>query len=92
MPFGLKNATATYQQLVNKLFEPLTGQTMEVYVDDMIVKSMLDTEHDQDLRNTFNILRTFDMKLNPTKSVFGAQSAKFLRFKISSQGIEANSG
>jgi len=49
--------------LANKLSEPLIGQTKEVYVDDMIVKSMLDVEHDQDLRKTFEILRMFDMKL-----------------------------
>lgn len=45
MPFELKNVGATYQRLVNKLFEPLIGQTMEVYMDDMIMKSMLDTKH-----------------------------------------------
>ena len=48
MPFGLKNAGATYQRLVNKLFEPLIGQTMEVYVDDMIIKSKLESDHGGD--------------------------------------------
>ena len=47
MPFGLKNAGAMYQRLVDKLIEPLIGCTMEMYMDDIIVKSMLDTEHDQ---------------------------------------------
>ena len=56
MPFGLKNVGATYQRLVNKLFEPLIGQTMEVYVDDMIVKSKVETDHEGDLRKTFEIL------------------------------------
>jgi len=55
-PFELKNAGARYQRLVNKLFEPLIGQKMEVYVDDMIVKNMLDTKHGQDLWKTFDIL------------------------------------
>jgi len=57
MLFGLKNAGATYQRL-NKNFEPLIEQTMELYVDDMIVKSLLDVKHGQDLRKTFEILRT----------------------------------
>jgi len=59
-------------------------------MNDMIVKSMLDTEHDQDLWKTFNILRTFHMKLNPKKFVFGVRSGKFLGFMISSRSIQAN--
>ena len=84
MPFGLKNAAATYQRSVNKLFEPIIGRTMEVYVDDTTVKNMLDPEHGQDLRKIFDILRTFDMKLNPKKSRFRGRSGKFLGFMISS--------
>lgn len=49
MPFGLKNAGPTYQCLVNKIFKPLPGKTMEVYIDDMIVKSIRDVEHNRDL-------------------------------------------
>jgi len=71
MPFRSKNTEATYQWLVNKLFEPLISQTMEVYVDDMAVKSILDIEHGMDLRKTFDTLRTFGMKLNLKKCVFG---------------------
>jgi len=90
MPFGLKNIGTIYQRLVNKLFKPLIGRTIEVYEDDMIVKNLLDTKHGQHLRKTFDILRTFGMKLNPKKCVFGVQSGKFLGFIISSCGIEAN--
>ena len=54
MPFGLKNAKATYESLANKVFEPLIEHTMEVYVND--IKSMCDAEHGQDLRKTFEIL------------------------------------
>ena len=90
MPFALKNEGTTYQRLVNKLFEPLISQTMEVYVDDMIVKSMLDAEHEQDLLKTFDILRTYEMKLNPKRCMFGVRSGKFLGFMISSRGIKAN--
>ena len=88
MPFGLKNARATYQRLVNKVFGPLIG--LGVCVDGMIVKSMLDVEHNQDLRKAFEIFRTYSMKLNLKKCVFGVWSGKFLRFMISSRRIEAN--
>jgi len=90
MPFGLKNAGATYQRLVSKLFDPLIGQTIEVHVDDMIVKRKTDRNHSGDLRKTFDILRAFSMKLNPKKCVFGARLSKFRGFMISSRGIEAN--
>jgi len=90
MPFGLKNTRATYQRLVNKLFEPLIGKTMEVYVDDMIVKSKINGDHGHDLRKTFDILRAFSMKLNPKKCVFGVRLGKFLGFMTSSRGIKAN--
>ena len=63
MPFGLKNAGPTYQCLVNKIFEPLLGKTMEVYMDDTIVKTIQDAEHGRDLQGTFEILRTYDVKL-----------------------------
>jgi len=71
MPFGLKNAGATYQRLVNKVFEPLIGKTMEVYVDDMITKSVKEDDHTRDLEETFKLLRTYLMKLNPKKCTFG---------------------
>jgi len=75
MPIRLKNAGTTYQRLVNKLFEPLIGQTMEVYVNDMIVKSEAEEDYSSDLQKRFEILRAFKMKLNPKKCVFGIQSA-----------------
>ena len=90
MPFRLKNEGATYWCLVNKLIEPLIGQTMEVYVEDMIVKSKIEGDDSGDLRKTFDILRAFSMKLNPKKCIFGVRLGKFLNFMISSQGIEAN--
>jgi len=90
IPFGLKNAGATYQRLVNKLFKLLIGQTMEVYVDDMIVKSKTEGDHTRDPQKMFDILRAFNMKLNPKKCVFGVRWGKFLGFMISSRSIEAN--
>ena len=90
MPFGLKNVGATYQCLVNKLFEPLIGQTIEVYIDDMIVKCKTEGDHGDYLRKMFDILRAFSMKLNPKKCIFGVRSGKFLIFMIISHGIEVN--
>jgi len=63
---------------------------MEVYVDDMIVKSKSDIDHNHDLRRTFDILQAFNMKFNPKKCMFGVQSGKFIGFMISSRRIEAN--
>ncbi|XP_059436627.1 uncharacterized protein LOC132169643 [Corylus avellana] len=90
MPFGLKNACATYQRLVNKMFQEQIGKNMEVYVDDMLVKSKLWIDHVTDLQEAFRILKRFKMKLNPTKCAFGVSSGKFLGYMVSSRGIEAN--
>ncbi|CAL8995976.1 unnamed protein product [Prunus brigantina] len=90
MPFGLKNAGATYQRLVNSIFAPLIGNTMEVYVDDMLVKSRTTDQHIPNLSAVFTILKQYKMRLNPTKCAFGVASGKFLGFMISQRGIEAN--
>ncbi|XP_059432543.1 uncharacterized protein LOC132165870 [Corylus avellana] len=90
MPFGLKNAGATYQRLVNRMFQEQIGKNMEVYVDDMLVKSKLQMDHVTDLQEAFKTLKRFKMKLNPTKCAFGVSSGKFLGYMVSSRGIEAN--
>ena len=90
MPFGLKNAGATYQRLVNHVFCPQIGWNVEVYVDDMLVKSLDEGKHLDDLQETFNTLRRYNMKLNPNKCAFGVASRKFLGFMVSHRGIEAN--
>ena len=90
MPFGLKNAGATYQWLVNHMFRPQIGWNVEVYVDDMLVKRLDEEEHLDNLQKTFDTLKRFSMKLNPSKCVFGVSSGKFLRFMVSHRGIEAN--
>ncbi|GMH18433.1 hypothetical protein Nepgr_020274 [Nepenthes gracilis] len=90
MPFGLKNAGATYQCLVNKMFEAQIGRNVEVYVDDMLVKSKVTSNHISDLDETFQVLRRHGMKLNPAKCAFGVTSGKFLGFIVSQRGIEAN--
>ena len=90
MPFGLKNVGATYQRLVNKMFNKQIGRNMEVYVDDMLVKSKEELAHLDDLKETFTSLKKYQMKLNPSKCVFGVASSKFLGFMVSQRGIEAN--
>jgi len=90
MPFGLKNTGATYQRLVNMMFEEQIGKTMEVYVDDMLVKSKQVGDHVCDLEEMFRILRSYLMKLNPLKCAFGVASGKFIGFMVNNRGIEAN--
>jgi hypothetical protein len=90
MPFGLKNAGATYQRMVTKMFSKLLGKTVEVYIDDMVVKSIKSTDHVEDLRRLFEILRRHNLKLNATKCAFGVGSGKFLGFLVTQRGIEAN--
>lgn len=90
MPFGLKNAGATYQRLMNKMFAHQIGRNVQVYVDDMLVKSLREQDHLKDLQETFNTLRSYNMKLNPSKCVFGVTAGKFLGFMVSHRGIEVN--
>ena len=90
MPFGLKNARATYQRLVNKIFAELLGVSMEVYIDDMTVKSAKAQDHVMLLDQTFSILRQTNMMLNPSKCTFVVRAGKFLGFMVSQRGIEAN--
>ena len=77
MSFGLKNTGATYQRLVNHMFHPQIGQNVEVYVDDMLVKSLDREKHLDDLQETFDTLKQYNMKLNPSKCAFGVSSSKF---------------
>ena len=83
MPFGLKNAGATYQRLVNKMFSNQIGRNMEVYMDDMLVKSKEELTHLDDLKEMFAMLKQYQMKLNPSKCAFGVASRKFLGFMVS---------
>ena len=90
MPFGLKNAGATYQRLVNRMFQKQIGASMEVYIDDMLVKSTTAELHITHLLEAFQILREYNMKLNPAKCAFGVSAKKFLGFIVNNPGIEAN--
>ena len=90
MPFRLKNARATYQRLVTKMFRPLLEKTMEVYIDDMLIKSKERPDHATHLQQVFDLLRTYGMKLNPVKCAFGVSAGRFLGFMMTRRGIEAN--
>ena len=90
MPFGHKNAGATYQRLVNRMFQKQIGATMEVYIDDMLVKSTTADLHIAHLSEAFQILRNYNMKLNLAKCAFGVSAGKFLGFIVNHRGIEAN--
>ncbi|PKA65476.1 RNA-directed DNA polymerase like [Apostasia shenzhenica] len=91
MPFGLKNAGATYQRMIDAVFRDQRGRNLEAYVDDILVKSKTLEGHLGDLRETLDTLRRFNLKLNPTNCTFGAASGKFLGYLVSARGIEANS-
>ena len=90
MPFGLKNAKATYQRLVSKMVSKQIERNMEVYVDDMLVKSKKEFAHLDDFQETFTTLRRYHMKLNPSKCTFRVVSRKLLGFMVSLRGIESN--
>ena len=91
MSFELKNACATYQKLMTKIFKPLIDQTMEVYIDEIVVKSGTRDEHAQYLEETFHLMRAYNMMLNPAKCVFGVNAGKFLGFMVTQRGIKVNS-
>nr|CAN69501.1 hypothetical protein VITISV_024145 [Vitis vinifera] len=76
MPFELKNAGATYQRLMTNIFKPLIGRTVEVYIDDIVVKSKTQSEHAQHLVETFLLMRAYNMKLNSAKCAFGVNTER----------------
>ena len=90
MPFGLKNAGSTYQRMMTRMFKPQLGKNIEVYIDDMVVKSKVVFEHMGDLGSIFEILRKQKLHLNASKCSFGVGSGKFLGYMVAHQGIEVN--
>ena len=73
MPFGLKNAGSTYQRMMTRMFESLLGKNIEIYIDDMVVKSKVVSEHLGDLQVIFEILRSYKLRLNASKCSFGVR-------------------
>ncbi|XP_052312432.1 uncharacterized protein LOC112328962 [Populus trichocarpa] len=90
MPFGLKNAGATYQRAMVTLFHDMMHKEIEVYVDDMIAKSKREEDHVEVLRKLFERLRKYELRLNPVKCSFGVKSGKLLGFVVSDRGIEVD--
>lgn len=86
MPFDLKNVRVTYQRLVNQMFKWQVGKIVEVYVDNMLVKSLQVEDHLTYLVEMFNILHMYGMKLNPNKYAFGVSSGKYLGFMVTRRG------
>nr|ABF99143.1 retrotransposon protein, putative, Ty3-gypsy subclass [Oryza sativa Japonica Group] len=90
MPFGLKNAGATYQRMIQRCFSTQIGRNVEAYVDDVVVKTKHKDDLIADLEETFASIRAFRMKLNPEKCIYGVPSGKLLGFMVSQRGIQAN--
>ena len=90
MSFGLKNVGSTYQRMMMRMFESLLGKNIEIYIDDMVVKSKVVLEHLGDLQVIFEILRSYKLRLNASKCSFGVGSGKFLGYMVTHKGIEVN--
>ncbi|CAN6542591.1 unnamed protein product [Malus baccata var. baccata] len=90
MPFGLKNAGATYQRVMNAIFHDLIGHNMEVYIDDIVVKSKTEEQHLIDLRHALTRMRVHKLKMNPKKCAFGVRAGNFLGFLVHQRGVEVD--
>jgi hypothetical protein len=88
LKFGLKNVSATYQNVMNLIFHDLLGIILEIYIDDVIVKSDSMNHHLADFRLALERMCRYRLKMNPLKCVFGASTGKFLGFIIHENGIE----
>jgi hypothetical protein len=90
MPFGLKNAGATYQRCMQACLKEQIGRNSEVYVDDIVIKTAKADSLLDDLRKTFTNLDRYNIKLNPKKCSFGVPTGQLLGYLISERGIEGN--
>ena len=90
MPFKLKNAGSTYQRMMTRMFEPRRGKDIKVYIDDVVVKSKVESKHIGDLETIFEILRRHKLRLNATKCSSGVGSSKFLGYMVTHRRIEVN--
>jgi len=91
MTFGLKNDGATYQRVINLIFHDLLGIILEVYIDDIVIKSANLDHHLADLRLALERMRRYGLKMNPLKCAFGVSAEKLLGFIIHEKGIEIDS-
>lgn len=92
MPFGLKNAGATYQRAMTAMFHDMLHDTVEDYVDDLVVKSKTRGSHLADLKRVFERCLKYNLKMNPLKCAFGVTAGKFLGFLVHRQGIDIDPG
>lgn len=90
MSFGLKNAGATFQRLVDKVFKTQINRNVEVYVNDILIKSKERKSHAKDIKDTFDNLRNSGIKIKPSKCIFGVNKGKFSVYIITSEGIKSN--
>jgi hypothetical protein len=90
MPFGLKNVGATYQRCMQSCFKGQIGHNLEVYVDDIVMKTRQSSSLIIDPEETFTNHRRFNIRLNPKKCTFGVPRGKLLGYIITKRGIEAN--
>src|SRR6185436_1574752 len=88
MTFGLKNAGAMYQRAMNYIFHDLIGKLVEIYIDDVVVKSKSAGGHLEDLRQVLERTRRFGLKMNPKKCAFGVSAGQFLGFLVHERGIK----
>ena len=87
MPFGLKNVSATYQRAMNAIFHDMLGYHMEIYINDIVMKSKKAIEHENHLRKIFERIRRHQLKLNPLKCSFGVKVKNFLGFLVHQSGV-----
>jgi hypothetical protein len=92
MPFGLKNAGATYQRMMQNCLESQIGRNIQVYIDDVVITARKEESLIDDLKETFDNLDRYKLNLNPTKCSFGVSAGQLLGFLVSARGIEANLG
>jgi hypothetical protein len=90
MPFGLKNAGATYQRMMQNCLGSQIGCNIQVYIDDVVITTRKEESLISDLVKTFDNLNRYKLKLNPTKCFFGVSAGQLLGFLVSARGIEAN--
>ncbi|KAM2997725.1 hypothetical protein FF2_039463 [Malus domestica] len=90
MLFDLKNVGATYQRAMNTIFHDLIGTIVEVYIDDVVIKSKRRQTHLDDLRQAFLHMSQHNLKMNPTKCAFGVSAGNFLDFLVHHRGIEVD--
>ena len=90
MPFGLKNTGATYQRAATTLFHDMMHKEVEVYIDDMMVKSKMREGHFEALDKFLARLKKYNLRLNPKKCIFRVTSGKLLGHIVSERGIEVD--